>query len=410
MHCRYYTYFLFFFLLVIAACDSRDNIEPRYDRSFIKVYGGVYQDEAADFIAFDSGGFAILGSTRPTIEINTKDIILFITDSRGDILIQKTYGETTVDEEAIKIIQIPGYLFLFGYRASRNESCVYKIDLSGSVVQSQSYPGYKLSDMVLSFDELMIGVTGRFGLPSDTLKLVKNYIDINTLDMTGIPIEPGEGYKIMRYNRDSAFYRILRSKPIVTQKIEFDIISLTATDKSHYLTNPPFGITDSGIEPIDMWGVPNTGIWYYAGYSNPQDAGDTIPEGPILISLNDFYSEDENIYKSRATNTVSLDDPDYSNIRPADLISSPAGGLLLLGTVVEEGGKNTGIRLLKLSLQFDVEKSKSFGTGDVGDKAVKIEALPDGSIVFIATVNYQFNEEHTKIALYKLTPDLELDY
>ncbi|HLF32941.1 MAG TPA: hypothetical protein VI583_01810 [Cyclobacteriaceae bacterium] len=409
MCCRYSTYFLFFFLLAAAACDSTDNIEPRYDRSFIKLYGGVYQDEAADFIAFDSGGFAILGSTRPTIEINTKDIILFITDSRGDIFVQKTYGDTAVDEEAVKIIQIPGYLFLFGYRPSRNESCVYKINFNGDTIQTKAYPGYKLSDMVLSFDELIIGVTGRFGLPGNAL-MVKNYIDINSLEMSGIPIEPGEGYKIMRYNSDSAFYRILRSKPISLQKIEFDVISLTATDKSHYLTNPPFGITDSGIEPIDMWGEPNSFNWYYAGYSNPQDAGDTIPEGPILISLNDFYNEVKKIYEGRATKTVVLNDPDYSHIRPANLIKSPLGGLLLLGTEITEDGESDGIRLLKLTVDFTVEKSKSFGTGDVGDQAVKVEILPDGSVVFLATVNYQLEVEHTKIALFKLTPDLELDY
>jgi hypothetical protein len=125
--------------------------------------------------------------------------------------------------------------------------------------------------------------------------------------------------------------------------------------------------------------------------------------------MNDTWDANLLQYIGREELTIYLTDPLYVNFQPTHFIQSPMGGFLLLGTQ-NIGTISSEIQILKLNGQFAVEHSRSFGTGSELDRAVKINVLPDGSVVFLATVNYTYQQNHSKIVLYKLTQDLELNY
>lgn len=93
---------------------SRSNPSGRSDAWLVRTtadgthlwnrsFGGLDNDQGFDIIEVESGGFALIGSTRsygsedPVTHLQTYDIWLIRTDAIGNILWNRTYGETGDD-------------------------------------------------------------------------------------------------------------------------------------------------------------------------------------------------------------------------------------------------------------------------------------------------------------------------
>jgi hypothetical protein len=144
---------LFFICITLAAVlmsCKKDQIAPSNQMdAFVKYYGHIRDQQASDIKKTADGGYILLGSSNSFSTTNEDDYFLVKTDSLGNEVWSKTFGdgEGGFDEEGISIVVLAndeGYL-IAGNRTkmivvngqSRPESTnivLYKLDLEGVVV------------------------------------------------------------------------------------------------------------------------------------------------------------------------------------------------------------------------------------------------------------------------------------
>jgi hypothetical protein len=108
------------------------------DTSWIRTYGGDDHDYATSFIQTDDGGYLMTGVTY-SYGAGDKDVWLVKTDSSGDTIWTKTYGDTLIDNVfSIKSTYDGGYV-IGGWSSSYSgdnhdfDCYILKIDHSGSL-------------------------------------------------------------------------------------------------------------------------------------------------------------------------------------------------------------------------------------------------------------------------------------
>jgi hypothetical protein len=160
--------------------------------------------------------------------------------------------------------------------------------------------------------------------------------------------------------------------------------------------------------PVDMIRGNGEDNWYVLGYSEQDQAEFSIKKGMVVTRVRVNFQA----HKTGPAEAYQIS-TGFNNIYPSAIRQTQDNGFLILGSTLMPGEteKTNKINVIRLDNELNFVFQKSFGTGGEGDKGVKLEVLPDGSIVFLASVNYQLGTKpNTKIALYKLTPDLELDF
>jgi hypothetical protein len=421
-------------LLAFLACDTKDNIPQKNEQTFIKIYGGEYVDRAADLIALDTGGFVILGSTlsAPAGTTGTSwDIIYFITDKQGNIYKQKVIGDPLVDEEPIRILQdADGFIICGNYlKSGQKTGFLLKISPAGDSLYSKTFlpdvthpDSYEFSDLTGGFDGNSIGLTGITHPGEKFMKTLVYTGNFEEIQSNNIFTKGGNGVNITNYkgiqdpnppNGTVYLYNLLVNNYTNVNGISIIVSDMGFNDN---LLTPSLLSFDA--YPVKLIYTPNTqsghtneDLFYVLGYLDPVNlTGPYIAKSTVVRSDQNSLDLNMTVKSENKLETAS-----YVNIIPSDMKLTTDGSLILLGTEVETSG-NKKIRMLKLTGNFNtngdyvIQKDKSFGTGYKGDNAVRMDILPDGSVVFLSTVDYQLGKTNTKIALYKLTPDLELDF
>ena len=387
-------------LLWLSSCDTEKNIAPRFDKTFIKLYGGDYKNQAVDLIALDDGGFAILGSIISTSINQEQDILFLVTDSVGNVKIRKQIGDPTIGEQPVKMVHDTDGYVICGNLLNQpvDRVFIYRISNSADSVEYKTYNNFIFNDMTETSDNTKLVFTGVY---QDT---VMAELTIARSDLTDTSFVSNwwisYGVKVDK-NHTTEFpdtYKILGS-------INGDIvIKLWDLDKKDSYISVRDTANENSI-PVDfLRGNYNGDNYIIVGYNN--DPSDPLADGPFVSEI----KVENQVGKVIANHFITSPTADYSNVIPSSLFKYESSNYLLLGT--EKGPDISGkIRLLKLDQNFNVLADKSFGTG-AGDQGVIMNILPDYSVIFLATVNYVPDKPGTysKIALFKLTPDLSLDY
>ena len=154
------TLFLLGLCLGAIACDSSSWEETtpvinRYERKWVKTFGGSEEDIAHDIIATADGGFALLGNSQSTdgnLLGKTRagsDIVLMKFNAAGSLEWVQNYGGSE-DERGHSLVQLPdnGYLLL-GYAMSadgdlnnnegQHDNWVLRVDDQGELLWQKSY-------------------------------------------------------------------------------------------------------------------------------------------------------------------------------------------------------------------------------------------------------------------------------
>jgi hypothetical protein len=136
------------FDLYLAKADSLGN------RLWAKTYGGDYQERAWDVRETSDGGFITVGWTEPS-QYGNADIYVVRTDAYGDSIWSNTYGGI-YDDEARSIILSDdgGYIIAgkIGYSLNVDNIAVLKIDSSGALVWTKTFPdfGHATANSIIS--------------------------------------------------------------------------------------------------------------------------------------------------------------------------------------------------------------------------------------------------------------------
>ena len=111
---RFNNIFLYLVLLVFLflGCDTSENISPRNTETFIRLFGGEFQDKGIGITPLPDNQIAILASTTETAVItgeqSDRDIVIILTDSSGMSAEMYAVGNKSIDE-------------------SHQESCIMKV-------------------------------------------------------------------------------------------------------------------------------------------------------------------------------------------------------------------------------------------------------------------------------------------
>ena len=120
MNNRIYYIFLYsiFLILLGSGCDTSDNISPRNTETFIRLFGGEFQDKGIGITPLPDNQVAILASTTETAvtagEQADRDIVIILTDSSGTSAELYAVGNAGVDESPSGIVYHNGDLYIGG--------------------------------------------------------------------------------------------------------------------------------------------------------------------------------------------------------------------------------------------------------------------------------------------------------
>ncbi len=143
--------FIYFLAFSFMGCEKSEIAPPNQTVAFIKYYGHVANQKAADVKRTSDGGYLILGSTNSYSTTGESDIYLIKTDEYGNEQWSKTFGKAingteSYSEEGVKIIVLPGdegYVIAGNRTYIENSSgaadifkskiIIYQLDLDGEV-------------------------------------------------------------------------------------------------------------------------------------------------------------------------------------------------------------------------------------------------------------------------------------
>lgn len=404
---------VFVFLVVLISCDTKNNVDPVYKRNFIKYYGDEGAQSGADLLVTRDGGMILLGNSLAANGQYTAIVIKV--DKFGNVIWQRQLGglnETAVDVEIVD--------------ASSDQLEIVAVNNVG--VESGS------NIRILRFNE-------KTGAGIDSI-LVMDAIDmqpgVTRVAKSITPLGAQGGFLVTGY-ADKNFNK--ETDPVPPSTDERDLLALKINATFDEVTNAlqvggetkgalvkAFEI-DRDVLPLVMF-----------GYSDK----------PVTSSYEmnyTVYLPESSINAQGATaGSVTLDEELCAVVRSED-----ARYFLMAGTAKEPGAAGGDIYLVKYSDYFDLallnkriplgmnlvcvdaaftsgsdylivaneigpeskddivivkadrhgEKmwTRSFGTDEGDDTAAAIEALPDGRIAVVGTIDLETNKKLALIVL-----------
>ncbi len=411
---RFNNIFIYLIFLIFSSlgCDTSDNISPRNTETFIRLFGGEYQDKGVDITALPDNRIAILASTTETTVIageeSDRDIVIILTDSSGTSAELYAIGNEGYDESPSGMVYYNGDLYVGGTTNINgdNDFLFLRFSLGSKSVTSYTPIGQRDTSEVCYdiafFENTTAGdgviLVGEIGI-NDTTQSYDTWVSFDG-DSIGslIPSARYDGRTKSVVSFDRNYYLTLgedQSLGLNTQNIK-----LSRVQYSNGEAGDSRDITSSeGFFHATKLLVVNQNIVLSNGYQSME--GFANDSQGVLLSEN---QTSPNFPGSGDGNYVFLDD---LLMLTTDIIRSVDGGYLLLGTDSER----KVIRLVKLNFNLDtIEWSEEYGTNGELDEAGSVCQFPDGKIFFTASVSFQIGGTNTKIALYKTTANGQLDH
>jgi len=414
MRTGYKNIFLFITGIMFAclSCDTSENISPKNTETFIRLFGGEFQDKGIGIAPLPDNQIAILASTTETAvvtgEQSDRDIVIILTDSSGVSAELYTVGNAGYDESPSGMVYHDGDLYIAGTTNINgdNDFLFLKFSLGSRSVTSYTPIGQRDTSEICYdiglFENTTVGdgviLVGEMGI-NDTTQSYDTWVSLEG-DSIGslIPSARYDGRSKSVVPFDRNYYLTLgedQSLGLNTQNIKLSRVQYT-----NGVIGDSRDITSSeGFYNATKLLLVNQNIVVSNGYQSSDDL--SADSQGVVLSEN---QTSPNFPGSGDGNYVFLAD---LLMLTTDIIRSVDGGYLLLGTDWE--GKV--IRLVKLNFNLDtIEWSEEYGTNGELDEAGSICQFPDGKIFFTASVSFQIGGSNTKIALYKTTANGQLDY
>lgn len=413
MNIKIYRYFLWFmtFATLLGGCDTTDNISPRTTETFIRLYGGEFQDKGVAINILPNNRIAILASTseKPvtTGEEPIKDAVIILTDSSGSAAELYVLGNPDVNETPAGMVYYEGNLYVGGTTDINgdNDFLFMKFSLNTTALVTYKPIGYadtsEICHDIALFENTTAGtgliLAGEIGI-NDTTQSFDTWINLDG-DSLGSLIPStrydGRSRSVVPYNQ--SYYLTLGEDQ--SQAADNQAIKLSRVQYSNGVTGDSKTITpDGGFFKATKLLLVNQNILLANGYESSSGIGNR--SAGVILSEN---QTSPNFPGIQGKDFVFLD---TIRMRTTDIIRAVDGGYLMLGTDTE---RNI-IKVVKLNFELNmVEWSELYGTIGELEEAGSICQFPDGKILFSATVSYQIGGSNTKIALFKTTADGKLD-
>ena len=385
---------VFSLILILFACDTSENIEPRFDKFFIKYYGNSGNQYGRDVVRTSDGGYILIGTNDPDRSLtdgeNTgdEDIIMVKTDSVGNeewIQIFDITGNADFGKAVLPTTN--GYLVIGDGIQADYDGIYFETDLDGNIIGGQP----KIVDE--GGDEEFENVT----------ELVDGYIIVGytTKVRSEQGADPKDFLTIKLFSDLSEDPEWTQNKINGREGADFGIKAFPSPSDPTIIT--VFGYTDAPEEDNSVFSGSTynslqfdgtvTGIDRYYGDTEDEICADIseTPGGFLLTGSKITGLDQSEMYYIKTTGVatttyaLSVFSEFGFNLAGKSVVSAVDNKVLHLGEITYING-DKDIFLGKTNLDGTTQWFETFG--DSGqDKAAKVIQNPDGSIVFTGTMN-----------------------
>ncbi len=398
-------------VFIFPACDTTENVEPRFNHYFIKYYGVDGDQYGADLKRTQDGGYIMIGTTDPDKSLvegsenasGDEDIIVVKADSLGNQEWIRSYNSGPgIYDEGRSVVEIQGGYLIAGnaFKSGTDaDIVVYQLSLDGQVLNGP-----------LLFDEGARETCTNITVLSDGYIIAGS----TTAAIPNPPDEPDEqdfytirlDFSLME-DPDWATNKIAGRQGKDTGVKVFQRSSGSDTLVMFGYTDRPDGPQYSG-NTLTSWqyiGTVNGADAYYGDLENQICADIAASVGGFLM-IGTLESDPSRMYYVRtnelepAVNQVVFS---QFNLEGRSIVRSMDGDNIVLGQIQYAGG-NRDIFLGKTDFNGAGKWSRTFGDNGQ-DNGAKVIENPDGSIVFTGTMNLSGQR---KITLIKTNSNGEL--
>jgi hypothetical protein len=404
-------YLLLLVLLLTGACDTKDTIEPNYDRFFIK-YFGADGDQTGQAIVTTSDAIYMAGTSIRSGGIS--EIYLVKSDLLGNLLWDRTYEREDAMFTVGMVIDPSGNLYIGANRIHNDafrDFYILKTDAEGEVITEASFSAGDGPETF--YDDVLESVTitadDDLILTGWTSNVLDKDLPSNIADVYSLRLNPDlVPYSDVEWRKRSGFRESKDlGKKIIQARSGGQFFFIGTTDKADGT-----GITaeDNLISfPLQPDGQFPAGD-IINGTTNSEEASDIISTsgGDVVAMWNSssgfnastiylaYANESEN-YQLQSGQPLP-----YSSTIGNSIIQSQSGGYIILGEQISNNNKN--IFLIRTDQNFNPLWQTALG-GLEDEQAMQVAELSDGSIVLTGTV---LLESQTKMFLIKTKANGEL--
>jgi hypothetical protein len=167
------------------------------DTTWIKIFGGIYDDEAKEVRQTNDGGYVIVGYTA-SYGAGDGDVYLLKTNSMGDSLWAKTFGGGCKDAGgSVQQTDDGGYILsgIRGYCAAGRDIYIIKTDSLGDTLWTKTAGGsgfWETAPSVLQSNDggyVIAGCTDSYGAGGTDMYLIKLEPDVSGIENNTPPEE-----------------------------------------------------------------------------------------------------------------------------------------------------------------------------------------------------------------------------
>lgn len=385
---------VFALMLIFQTCETSESIGPRFDKFFIKYYGGSGDQYGRDVMRTLDGGYILVGTNDPDRSLTDneitgdEDMILVKTDSLGNEEWTQIYDASENGKEDFGKAVLPtanGYLVVGDGRRTDLDGIYFETDLMG-------VPG-----TFIPVDE---GGDEEF---ENITQLVDGYIIAGST--TNVKSE--QNFDLKDFLTIKIFNDLMEDPAWAQNKIsgregaDFGIKAFPSPGNPSIIT--VFGYTDNPEEDVSIYDKFTynslqfdgsvTGIDRYYGDLDDQICADVTetPGGFLLIGSKILGLGSSEMYYVKTTGVAistfarSVFSEFNFNLAGKSITSAVDNRVLHLGEITYING-NRDIFLGKTNLDGTTQWFETFG--DSGqDEAEKVRQNADGSIVLTGTMN-----------------------
>lgn len=404
---------LVFLILVLAwACDTANNVEPVFKRTYIKYYGTDGDQYAADLQVNADGTMLILGNSVSLS--GQRSAFVIKTDDEGNVIWERKIGETdqiAVDVEPILFGSHSGnYIVALNHeKGDTTRIKLLRIDQSGQLIDSAVLPlhnhgGFRqVARSVTALPDadqyIVVGMADRgliresspinqFNDQSDILAFRLN----NALAIEDTVVTKGG-------EQDGCAIRAFQLEGVNAGKLALFSYTDRPFKSDQFGYNFSFDILNEGV-PVGRLVGSDTEEEFLASVTkaSPMNGSGFLMAGTARSTAGgtgDLYLvkyDDE--FQQRAVDTrLALN----RNLECVSSDNASEGYYVLSNERVE--GLFRDITLVKVNRRGDYEWSKSFGSRDGDDTATSVASLADGRIAVVGTMQLQTKRKVALIVL-----------
>ncbi|MEO1055137.1 MAG: hypothetical protein AAFX87_31165 [Bacteroidota bacterium] len=392
-------------LAVVNACDTSNNVEPRFEQFFIKFYGEDGDQDGSSLAVLDDGGFALVGTT--TTRDQGRQVYVVRTDAIGNEVWSNHFGGPNDDEGVDVMVDASGELVIAANTfdaQGESDVLLLKVSPSGELIMETTLtnPGDERVESLsrtAGGDYILTGLTTDVDVNKNGHDPITDLLDIFT-------IRTDASFQVL----DVSLWIRRQGFPGVDEGT-----SVLQTNDGNFIV---FGTTDfpppgnsqlAGTNilafPVDDNGIPTAGnsLQLFGTTANERaaDIQQTADGGFVLLGTSTGQTEFNQLFLTRLRNngdfinSILINSDQDFNVIAQSIKEIPDGGFIVLGD--EMGNDNTNIYLARISPNGDTAWEETYG-GEELDQSGEVVVLDDGGFAFIGTVEL---ENQNKMSLIK---------